>query len=123
MIILVAEDEPAILAILLKKIKASAPEASILSARNGQQALEVAKGYSIDLLVTDKGMGPGDGVYLSQELLKVNPGVTVFMMSGDSRNLPQYAREAGAHRFFDKFEELQDLFVEVGRLVRGEFQG
>lgn len=117
MTILVAEDDRSVMKILIKEIKRIAPDAELLTAINGQGALGVAEGKRIDLLVTDHGMGPGNGIFLSQELRKRNPDVTIFMMSGSSY-LELYIKEARAHRGFDKPGDMDDLFVAIENFVQ-----
>ncbi len=121
MTILVAEDDKSVLNILLRVISEMDPHLELLSAKSGSEALQVALGKHVDLLVTDHGMVPGDGIFLSKRLLERNPQVIIFMMSG-SVHLSRYVNQAGAHKGFDKSGGLNDLFSEVGKFVRGEFK-
>lgn len=58
----------------------------VLQAPNGSEALALVEkgGFKLDLLVTDIVMTGLDGIQLSHELLRNNPGLRVLYVSGDS---------------------------------------
>src|SRR5262249_4621290 len=59
----------------------------VLSAWDGEEALQVSRNNAIDLLLTDVRMGGGmNGVELAERIIKEKPGTKVLVMSGFSEN-------------------------------------
>ena len=91
--ILVVEDEPDLAEIVRGGLGGSGY--NILSARSGEEALQLAAGYAgpIDLLLTDVILKSAmDGVELADRLRAVRPGIKVIYMSGYSDALVRTER-------------------------------
>jgi PAS domain S-box-containing protein len=93
--ILLAEDEPGVRRFVKEVLAASGY--TVLEARNGREALEVASRYTgpIHLLVTDLVMPEMGGIDLAEHMKRINGGAAVLFMSGYSdRPLAADARGA-----------------------------
>jgi AraC-like DNA-binding protein/CheY-like chemotaxis protein len=81
--VLVAEDEPRILANIVKKIEASDPGFRVVAtAANGREALEKAQALTPDVVVTDIVMPLMSGLDMVAALKGSVPGVQVVIVSG-----------------------------------------
>ncbi len=81
--ILVADDEEDIRSLLEHWLKPLGHV--VFLARNGPEALKVARGQVVDLLVTDILMPDGDGLMLIEGLKKTHPTTRVLAISGGGR--------------------------------------
>jgi len=80
--VLVAEDEDTVRNLVVEILEQK--EYKVLSARNGGDALQLARQYKgpIDLLITDMIMRRIDGKTLSKRMLSIKPDIKVIYMSG-----------------------------------------
>ena len=80
--VLIAEDEPGVLALVCETLRAHGY--TVLEARNGKEALAVSRQYQgrIHLLLTDVVMPQMNGREVSERLLLMRPEVKVLYMSG-----------------------------------------
>jgi CheY-like chemotaxis protein len=90
----------------------------VLTAYDGSSALELARGISPDLLLSDVMMGPGmDGTQLAMEMVKTFPDCKVLLFSGHAAtaNLLAKARSEG-HEFtlMTKPVHPADLLKRIG---------
>jgi CheY-like chemotaxis protein len=98
-LVLVVDDEPVIadsLSIILKK-----NGFSVLTAYDGESALELAKGTPPNLLLSDVMLGPGiDGIELAIAVVQRCPDCRVLLFSGHAttKDLLDTARQHG-HKF------------------------
>jgi DNA-binding response OmpR family regulator len=85
-VILLADDEEVIRILLTPMLQEQGY--SVLSASNGQEALELSRRHpgTIDLLITDVDMPLLKGTDLCAQLLKERPGIKVILMSGAAKN-------------------------------------
>ena len=83
--VLIAEDEPSFLKLLTKKVKGLG--FNVVAADDGEQALEILKTQTIDLLLLDIIMPRKNGLQVLQEL-RVNLGskIPVFILSNLEKN-------------------------------------
>ncbi len=98
-VVLVVDDEHVIADTL--SVILSRSGFSVMTAYDGETALESAKVVPPELLLSDVMMGPGmDGTQLAVEVLKVSPACKILLFSGHAatRDLLDKAREAG-HNF------------------------
>lgn len=115
--ILLAEDE-ALVAFLIEDVLKDAGH-EILVAANGREALEVAGGDRVDLLVTDLRMPEMDGFELISALRSKRPGLPVVVMTGfpggeGGRSLDALAPDVVV---FMKPVDLDRLVSTVGSLL------
>ncbi len=84
--ILLAEDQPAIRSVLREFLEAHGYK--VLEARNGNEALEIARNYqgSIDVLVTDVIMPQLRGIELAKALTGIRRDICIILISGYSED-------------------------------------
>ena len=118
--ILLVEDEPALLALVMKLLTRQGY--TVLAAGSPDEAIRLAGGHAgkIHLLVSDVVMPQMNGLALAEELLFVNPRLKLLFMSGYSADLIAHegVRGKGLH-FIEKPYLVQDLLSKV-RQVLGE---
>jgi CheY-like chemotaxis protein len=110
--ILVVDDEPAIRQLLRTVLEEAGYE--VMEAGNGEEAVRLAGGTSIDLVVTDLVMPDKEGIELIQYFRKSLPDVKMIALSGVGYS--QYLRMAqmlGAHAVFEKPFATEDLLKTV----------
>lgn len=80
--ILVVEDDDIVRELVSEILKGKGHR--VLTARNGGDALQLARQYegTIDLLITDMVMRRIDGIMLSKKMLSILPRIKVMLMSG-----------------------------------------
>jgi len=98
--ILVAEDELLMLALLAEILEGATHH--VLTARNGVEALSIARSHDLDLVITDIGMPREDGLGLIRALRKARPEVKIIAISGGDRETLQDAKLLGAHAALEK---------------------
>jgi DNA-binding NtrC family response regulator len=113
--ILVADDEVIIhevLAILLQR-----QGYVVLSAFDGQEALEVSRKYpgKIDLVITDVDMPRMNGIGLCMRLLEERPGIKVIVMSGTSTD--EIVRQSIKAPFLHKPFKSEALLTSVREML------
>jgi len=123
--ILVADDEEDIRLLLEQWLKPLGHV--VFLARNGPEALKVARGQVVDLLVTDILMPDGDGLMLIEGLKKTHPTTRVLAISGGGRYMDgqEYLRIAegfGANaalmKPFNRDKFLQSVGSAMGAPVK-----
>ncbi|WP_416560870.1 response regulator [Limnohabitans sp. yimb22184] len=62
---------------------------NVITAANGQHALECLDAQPIDLIITDLVMPKMNGIDFVQQLRQVRPDVPVIVVSGSTRNIMQ----------------------------------
>lgn len=76
---------------------------SVMTAKNGQEAIECVKRNNLQIIFMDIKMPGKNGVDVYKELKKIIPKVPVVMMTGYSRDdLVQEGIEAGVHEVIFK---------------------
>ncbi|MBU0634002.1 MAG: response regulator, partial [Candidatus Omnitrophica bacterium] len=111
--ILIVDDESGIRQVLNKFFKIKGLQT--LEAENGEQALQIASSENCSVALLDMGMPGMDGLVLLEKLLKINPRLTVMLMSGrnDDEKIKK-ALELGAAGFIMKpfdFSELESTVI------------
>ena len=123
--ILIVEDVPNVLELLEVTLKFKGY--SVLTARNGEEALEVLKTQHPMLIITDILMPKMDGYAFVQKL----------RLSAETRNIPvvflsatyvtpedkQFALSLGASRFIEKPIDAEDFLLTVAELVTQQVIG
>jgi DNA-binding NarL/FixJ family response regulator len=87
-----------------------------VTARNGGEALELARRYEPHVALLDLFLGPESGLQLCESLRAARPATRVLLMSGSGRITPAVARAAGASGFVLKDWAASDL-VRAVRVV------
>ena len=109
--ILLVEDEDAIRDFSARALRQQGFK--ILSARNGEEALEISQHQQIDLLISDIAMPGMDGVRLAQTLLARHAGLKVILISGYAQEAFRDPQQSLPHqiRFLPKPFGLKELIL------------
>lgn len=101
---------------MLKLVLADA-DYEVESARDIDQALELASKMEFDLYVVDKRLPDGSGLELLKQLNKLTPGIPSIVYTGDVYEVHrEQARAAGAHAFVCK-PDIETLIETVHKFL------
>jgi CheY-like chemotaxis protein len=118
--ILLVDDEPALLRLMARALKAAGIET--LSARSGREALGLLRTQSLDAMITDIGMPELDGMTLLRATRQVAPELPVIVITGDTTEATaERAGQLGAVALLLKplhLGELVELSLRVARRER-----
>lgn len=95
---------------------------AVLTAADGDEALEIFLAQRVHLVVTDMVMPGRDGLGLISALREVDPGAEIIAISGKSRGQLEASKVFGARRVLAKPIDRQDLLAAVDEVV-GSPQG
>ena len=113
--ILIVDDEPDLLTGLQRTFVKRLPEVMVLTAKDGNEALEKLEQGDIDLVLMDIMMGETNGLEILDRIHTIRPELTVIMMTGyGTIELAVDAIRRGAWDFITKPLELDAL----ARLIR-----
>ena len=113
--ILLVDDEPDLLSGLKRSFAKRLPDIEVLTAKDGNEALERLKQDDIDLVLMDIMMGETNGLEILDSIHTLQPELTVIMMTGyGTIELAVDAIRRGAWDFITKPLELDAL----ARLLR-----
>ena len=118
--ILVADDDDSLRSLVKKVLVQAGYE--VLSAANGDLALEVAKGWKghLDLLVTDVSMPGMQGPELARRILETSPKTSVLFMSTNSAGIDVGGSLASTTAFMSKPFRPSELLAKVNSLIGNE---
>ena len=122
--ILVVDDDPHILATIVKFLSAYSEDLELLTAGDGQQAIEVLERRPVDLLLTDLYMPVMDGFELLAHMVRSFQSVPVIVMSG--YEVPEIGGEIerkGALHYLEKPFDFQTLADTVGETLSRTSKG
>lgn len=77
--ILIVDDEARILLLLQSLLKANGYD--VVTAKDGNSALDAVKSDTFDLVITDLRMSPMDGLELFKEIKKLQPDLPVILLT------------------------------------------
>jgi two-component system phosphate regulon sensor histidine kinase PhoR len=117
--ILVADDEPDVLALCMRIIRSEGYAATGVS--NGRQAIEAAEREQFDLFLTDLMMPGVRGLDAAQEIRAFQPGVVCVMMTGfGTMDVAVQALQLGFSEFVVKPFKPRDLKMAIARALEKE---
>lgn len=90
---------------------------TVLTAADGDEALEAFLAQRVHLVVTDMVMPGRDGLGLISALREVDPGAEIIAISGKSRGQLEASKVFGARRVLAKPIDRQDLLAAVDEAV------
>ena len=117
--ILVVDDDPAILRLLSTNLKARGYD--VITATDGEEALETVQKDFIDLIILDMIMAPGiDGLETYRQIIGKRPGQKAIITSGFSETgKVKEAQRLGAGEYIKKPYSIE----EIGLAVKYELNG
>jgi len=114
--VLIVDDEKPQRDILQMILEAEGYEAT--TAGNGRQALERVRGHAIDMVLTDLKMPDISGIELLTELMALQPGLCVILMTAHGTiDSAVNAMRRGAFDYLTKPLEKDELLLVLGRAM------
>ena len=117
--ILVADDDIVIRQVLKQHLEEAGYD--VLVAQNGEEALKLSQGTSVDLLITDIIMPKKEGLETITEFRRHFPSVKIIAMSGGGTGEADVyldiAKRLGAQKIFAKPFDLRELLEGVRKLI------
>jgi CheY-like chemotaxis protein len=116
--ILIIEDDDLLRKVLAKTLELAGH--TVLEASNGQEGLDLFRGTSADLVITDLVMPVKEGVETIMQLHREFPDLPILAMSGGVPNSGLYlniANKIGAQRVLAKPFTPQELMEVVGQVL------
>lgn len=113
--IMVAEDEPALRRVIVRRLQTLAPAARIIEAQDGTLALALLHATALDAIVTDHLMPGATGLDVLREVRRMGLTIPVVFVSAHAAIVAQALAE-GATRFLDKpftIAQLDDVLRAV----------
>ncbi|TAN43643.1 MAG: response regulator [Nitrospirae bacterium] len=116
--ILIVDDDAALLLYLCCNLRKRFERLTILSAKNGQRAVDIMSSHRIDMLITDLNMPVMDGFELLAHTAKNYPSVTVMVMTGnDSAEVSERLLPFRVSQCLAKPFGLDQLLYELGEEI------
>jgi len=90
-----------------------------VAAGDGVDALDKMKEQKIDAIITDIGMPRMDGIFLTREISKQQPGLPVMVMTAfDEEYSVGTAISVGAREFIKKPISLEECAIRLHKMIR-----
>ena len=122
--ILVVDDTKLARSFISKRLEPYADEFNVLTAENGQDALELAQTVKIDLVITDIEMPVMDGFELLANLNNKFPQIPVFVMTAKgSPEIEEKIDAMGSLKYFEKPMDLEALVAAIREKLDSSAQG
>jgi DNA-binding NtrC family response regulator len=114
--ILLVDDEEQVIFVLRNGLKKLSDEYEILTARNGQEALEKLRLAPVDLLITDLKMPGVDGIALTEAAYAIVPNTKVIWMTAYD-HWETDARRLGVYRYLLKPLDMDEIRQAAGEAL------
>ncbi|WP_276089079.1 response regulator transcription factor [Pedobacter sp. JY14-1] len=120
--VLLVEDEPGLVSVIVKGLKEVGIETSV--AVDGNMGLDMALGHQFDLLILDIMLPGMNGIQLCREVRKVNPEVPVIMLTAlnTTENIVT-GLDAGADDYLAKPFKFPELEARIRSAIRRSKNG
>lgn len=119
--ILLVEDDHLVRDMLVQMLERSGHQ--VISANNGEEAVEVLKNESPDIMVTDIIMPKKSGITLISEVKEKHPNMEIIAISGGGRLDPtgylDLSETLGASVSFEKPVDKSALLMAIDLLIHG----
>jgi DNA-binding NtrC family response regulator len=115
--VLVVDDEPTICEMLRMLLEPRGY--SVLTAADGEEALEIFRGVSVQLMIVDKNLPGIDGIEVLRHVRYERPEVDVIIITGyASKDSAIEALRLGASAYLEKpFEDLDRVAAEIEAVI------
>jgi len=101
--ILVVDDQPDVLEMVCRFLERSFPEARVLAAQSGAEALDILADEDVGAVVSDYRMPGIDGIEVLRRAGATRPAAGRILMSAfDEGDLSRRARDSGVHSFIER---------------------
>ena len=117
--LLIAEDET-IIRLDLRGLLESAGYEVVAEARDGEEAIELARTHKPDLVLMDVKMPRLDGIEAARKMMQERPIPIVMLTAFDQRELVERASEAGVYGYLVKPFREQDVVPAI-ELAKARF--
>jgi DNA-binding NarL/FixJ family response regulator len=115
--VLIVDDEPLFLEMVQALLDVEEGTEVVGKARDGKQAVELARALRPDVIVMDISMPVMDGLDATREIYAHDPNATVLILTGGSSIAEiDEARKAGAAGYLTKDRIARDLVAEIRNL-------
>ncbi len=122
--VLIVDDDQEMLVALQDGFQKYGDTFAVITAENGEEALEQIKKNTISLIVTDLKMPRMDGFSLLQHVMENYPDIPVVVITGYSTpEMEKMAREGGAVSYIAKPFMLDSLARKIMGTLRKESEG
>jgi two-component system, response regulator, stage 0 sporulation protein F len=116
--ILIVEDDPDVLRVLRRLLQSMYQEREVMTAGNGNEALEQLAEHPIALVLTDYNMPEMNGLDLAIAIKSRMPEVRVVLITAFATSeLERRAREVGVDFFLPKPFQLEEVELIVGQAL------
>jgi len=113
--ILYAEDEESVRVFTARALRTNGW--TVKEARSGADALDIARRWRFDLLITDVVMPDIDGIELSKQIKKMYPSIPILVVSGYDQKTFRKAARGIPHQFLAKPYSLDQIHSGVRNLL------
>ncbi len=122
--VLIVDDDPEMLKALKEGLATYAETFAVVTAGNGEAAIEGLKNNPISLVVSDLKMPGIDGLALLQHVMEYYPDIPVIIMTAYSTaEMERLARKGGAVGYIAKPFKLEGLAKQIAATLRRESEG
>ncbi|MDA8079565.1 MAG: response regulator [Nitrospiraceae bacterium] len=116
--ILIVDDEKNLLLSLSEGLRFYDSNFKVITAENGQQAIDILNSARIDLLVTDLKMPVADGFDLLADALKKHPRLPVIVMTAFSNpDIERKLKAFGITEYFEKPVEFMHIAETISSVL------
>jgi DNA-binding response OmpR family regulator len=120
--VLVVDDEEAVRKLVATLMSRRGHQC--FQARDGVDALSKAKTIKFDAIITDIVMPKMDGISLTKEVLMLNPGLPIMIMTAFKNDFtPVVAKAAGASGIIVKPFSLMEFYAQFDKMMSDDGKG
>lgn len=113
--ILIVDDQPTMITLLLDMFGSFFEEIRVLTANNGEDAIEIVKNEDVDLVVTDLEMPVMTGYDLLSYLISNHPNINVIVVTGaGSPEIEEHVYICGSFGYLEKPIKME-VFIELAK--------
>jgi CheY-like chemotaxis protein len=118
--IVIVEDDPDVLNVLQRLLRFDYPGYDVITAANGNEALDCIGGRETPLLITDYTMPEMNGLELTARVKAANPATVVVLITAYvTPEVERSARQAGVDHFLPKPFRLDQVEAIVRQALGG----
>jgi DNA-binding NarL/FixJ family response regulator len=119
-VMLIVEDQELMRGLLREFVQSGYPDAAILEAAYGAQALEVCSGHAPQLVLMDVALPDANGIDVAAQIKQLLPQSVVVMVSQHAADVyVERARAAGAFAYIRKDRVYRELLPTIERALAG----